>query len=171
MLEVTALMKRLKVLKVMSEVTGRLDLNEFARMVGLTPTQTVETMQELLKADFLRKVGGGYGITETGREMLKAFAPVPDGMEFRFYVAIDHPTGAVAKSFMDFYVAIKQVAAQSLEFHLYRGDFENWVHTTLNDETFAEELAKLKKPLLKGEELRKAIIKAAEAKYGLEKLQ
>ena len=161
----------LKVMKVMSEVTGRLDLNEFARMVGLTPTQTVEAMQELLKADFLKKVGGGYGITETGREMLKAFAPVPDGTEFRFYVAIDQPTGAVAKSFMDFYDTVKQVATEALEFHLYRGDFENWVYTTLNDETFAEELAKLKKPLLKGEELREAIIKAAENKYGLEKLK
>jgi DNA-binding Lrp family transcriptional regulator len=165
------LMEKLKVLKVMSEVTGRLDLNEFARMVGLTPNQTVEAMQELLKADFLRKVGGGYGITETGKEMLKAFAPVAEGTEFRFYVAIDQPTGAVAKSFMDFYEAIKQVAAESLEFHLYRGDFENWVHTALNDAAFAEELAKLKKPRMKGERLRKAILKAAEAKYGLEKLQ
>lgn len=165
------MMEQLKVLKVMSEVTGRLDLNEFARMVGLTPTQTIETMQELLKADFLRKVGGGYGITETGKEMLKAFANVPVGTEFRFYVAIDQPTGAVAKSFMDFYVAIKQVAAESLEFHLYRGDFENWVRHAFNDAVFAEELAKLKKPLLKGEKLRKAIIKATESKYGLEKLQ
>ena len=47
--------ERLKVLKVMSEVTGRLDLNEFARMVGLTPNQTLEGMKALLKADFLKR--------------------------------------------------------------------------------------------------------------------
>ena len=164
-------MERLKVLKAMSEVKGRLDLNEFARIVGLTPPQTVEGMQKLVKAELLRKIGGGFSITETGREMLKAFTSVPDGTEFRFYAAIGQPTGTVAKSFIDFYTAIKQVDAASLEFHLYRGDFENWVQHALNDAAFAEELAKLKKPLLKGETLREAIIKATEAKYGLEKLQ
>lgn len=163
--------EKLKVLKIMSEVTGRLDLNEFARMVGLTPNQTLEYMQELLKADFLKKVGGGYGITDTGKAVLKAFAPVPLGMEFHFYLAIGQPTSFAARSFLDFYGVVKQVDAVSLEFHLYRGDFENWMREALNDAVFAEELAKLKKPGLKGERLRKAIVKAVEAKYGLEKLQ
>ncbi|MCW4045139.1 MAG: hypothetical protein NWE94_06450 [Candidatus Bathyarchaeota archaeon] len=163
--------ERLKVLKVMGEVTGRLDLNEFARMVGLTPNQTVEHMQELLKADFLRKIGGGYGITDAGKTLLKAITPVPEGAEFQFYAAIGQPIGVAAKSVWEFYEAVKQVAACSLEFHLTRGDFENWMRTTLDDAEFAEELARLKKPKLKGEKLRKAIIKAAENKYGFEKLQ
>jgi len=140
-------------------------------MVGLTPNQTVEHMQELLKADFVRKVGGGYGITDAAKAVLKAFSPVPAGMEFHFYMAIGQPTSFAAKSLLDFYGIVKQVDAVSLEFHLYRGDFENWVRTALNDAAFAEELAKLKKLGLKGERLRKAIINAAEAKYGLEKLQ
>jgi hypothetical protein len=170
--EATALIEeRLRVLKVMSEVTGRLDLNEFARMVGLTPNQTLGCMQELLKADFLKKVGAGYGITDAGRATLKAFTPVQAGMEFHFYMEIGQPTNFAAKSFLDFYGIVKQVNAASLEFHLHRGDFENWAREALNDAAFAEELAKLKKPRLKGERLRKAIIKAAEAKYGLEKLQ
>jgi DNA-binding Lrp family transcriptional regulator len=170
--EATALIEeRLRVLKVMSEVTGRLDLNEFARMVGLTPNQTLGCMQELLKADFLKKVGAGYGITDAGRATLKAFTPVQAGMEFHFYMEIGQPTNFAAKSFLDFYGIVKQVNAASLEFHLHRGDFENWAREALNDAAFAEELAKLKKPKLKGERLRKAIIKAAEAKYGLEKLQ
>jgi len=163
--------ERLKVLKVMSEVTGRLDLNEFARMVGLTPNQTVEQMQELLTADFVRKVGGGYGITEAGREMLKVFAPVPDGMEFHFYVAIGYPTSFSAKSLFEFYEVAKKIAVESLMFHLYRDDFENWVRTALNDAAFAEELAELKKTERKGEKLRKAILKATETQYGLDKLQ
>jgi len=163
--------ERLKVLKVMSEVTGRLDLNEFARMVGLTPNQTIEHMQELLKADFLRKVGSGYGITDAAKTVLKALSPVPTGMEFHFYITIGHPTIFKAKSLLDFYGTVKQIDAASLEFHLYRGDFENWTREALNDAVFAEEFAKLKKLKLKGERLRKAIIKAAEAKYGLEKLQ
>ena len=42
--------ERLRVLKVISEVIGRLNLNEFAQMVGLTSNQTMKHMQELLKA-------------------------------------------------------------------------------------------------------------------------
>jgi len=170
--EATGLIEeRLKVLKVMSEVTGRLDLNEFARMVGLNPNQTVEQMQELLKADFVRKVGGGYGITDAGRAMLKVFASVPDGMKFHFYVAIGYPTSFSAKSLFEFYEVAKQIAAESLAFHMYRGDFENWASAALNDAAFAEELAELKKTQLKGEKLRKAILKATETQYGLDKLQ
>jgi hypothetical protein len=163
--------ERLKVLKVMSEVTGRLDLNEFARMVELTPNQTITHMQGLLKANFLKKMGGGYGgITDAGRAILKAVTPVPAGMEFHFYMAIGQPTSFAATSLIDFYEIVKQVNACSLEFHLYRGDFENWVRTALNDTEFAEELANMKEAKLTGENLRAEIIKAAEARYGFEKL-
>jgi predicted transcriptional regulator len=163
--------ERLKVLKVMSEVTGRLDLNEFARMVGLNPDQTIEHMQELLKADFVRKIGGGYGITETGRAILKAFAPVPKDMEFHFYMAIGLPTSFTAKSLIEFCEIVKQVPVGSLEFHLYRGDFENWIKTVFNDTALAEELASIKNAKSKGKNLRKGILKAAEARYGFEKLR
>ena len=53
--------EQLKVLKVMSEVTSRIDMNAFAEMVGLNPTQTVERMQDLVNSGFIRKIGGGYG--------------------------------------------------------------------------------------------------------------
>jgi predicted transcriptional regulator len=167
----TLMEERLKVLKVMSEVTGRLDLNEFARMVGLNPNQTIEQMQELLKTDLMRKVGGGYGITENGRAILKAFKPVPTGMEFHFYMAIGHPTSFAAKSLGDFYEIVKQVPLDSLEFHLYRGDFENWVRDALSETAFAEDLANMKDKKLTRENLRKEIIKVTEARYGFEKLQ
>lgn len=160
--------EQIKVLKVMSEVTGRLDLNEFARMVGLTPNQTIMQMQELLKVDFVRKVGGGYGITEKGRAILKAFTPVPAGMEFHFYVAIGYPTSFAAKSIGDFYEIVKQITSDSLEFHLYRGDFENWIRTVFSDTAFAAELENLKNAKLTGENLRTEIVKAAEARYGFE---
>jgi len=162
--------ERLKVLKVMNEVTSRLDLNEFARMVGLNPNQTIEHMQELVKAGLVRKAGSGYGITEKGRVTLKAFTPVPRDMEFQFYTEIGQPTGFAAKSLKDFYEIVKQVAIDSLEFHLYRGDFENWLKTVLKNALFAGEFAKMRKAELKGENLRKEIIKASEARYGFERL-
>jgi DNA-binding Lrp family transcriptional regulator len=157
--------ERLRVLKVMNEVTSRLDLNEFARMVGLTPKQTVEHMQELVKAGLVRKVGNGYGITEKGRTALRAFMQVPKGMEFQFYSGIGQPAGFAAKSLKEFYETVKQIAVDSLEFHLYRGDFENWVRAVFKDAAFADEFKNMEKVQLKGEALRKEIIKAAEARY------
>jgi DNA-binding Lrp family transcriptional regulator len=158
--------ERLKVLKVMSEVTSRIDMNAFARMVGLNPSQTIERMQELVNAGFIRKVGGGYGITEKGRAILKAITPVPKDMAFHFYTGIGQPTGFSAESLKDFYEIVKRVAVESLEFHLYRGDFENWIKAAFKDAALTDELANLKNTTRKGEELRQGILKAIASKYG-----
>ena len=158
--------KQLKVLKVMSEVTSRIDMNAFARMVGLNPNQTIERMQELVNAGLVRKVGGGYGITEKGKAILQAFTPVPKDAAFHFYTAIGQPTGFSAESLKDFYEIVKRVAVESLEFHLYRGDFENWIKTVFKDAALADGLASLKSANVKGEDLRQGILKAIAAKYG-----
>ena len=158
--------EQLKVLKVMNEVTSRLDLNAFAQMVGLNPTQTIEHVKELVNAGLVRKVGGGYGITEKGKAILKAIAPVPKDMAFHFYMGIGQPTGFSAESLKELYEIIKRVAVGSVEFHLYRGDFENWIKAAFKDAALAEELATLKDANVKGEELRKEIVTAIAAKYG-----
>lgn len=158
--------EQLKVLKVMNEVTGRMDLTGFAQMVGLTPQQTMERVQELVNTGLVGKVGGGYGITEKGKTILKAIAPLPKEEAFHFYTAIGQPIGFSAESLKDFYEIVKRVAVESLEFHLYREDFENWVKTVFKDATLADELAILKTAQLKGEELRQGILKAIAAKYG-----
>jgi predicted transcriptional regulator len=162
--------ERLRVLKGISEAVSRMNLNEFAQMVGLNPNQAMEHMQELAKAGFLRKAGGGYGVTEKGKVALKAFAPVPEDNEFIFYVGIGQPTGLQARTIKDFYEMVKQVDMASLEFHLYRGDFENWIRSACNDAAFADELANMKQAQLKGEALRAEITRTAEARYGFEKL-
>ncbi len=53
----------LRVLKVMSEVTRRMDLSEFARMVELNTDEVLLCMQDLEKTGLLKKSGGGYGVT------------------------------------------------------------------------------------------------------------
>jgi len=158
--------EQLKVLKVMSEVTSRIDMNAFAEMVGLNPSQTVERMQDLVNSGFIRKVGGGYGITEKGKAILKAIKPVPKDTAFHFYTGFGQPTGFSAESLKDFYEIVKRAAAESLDFHLYRGDFENWSKNALKDAILADELASLKNATLKGEELRQRILKAIAARYG-----
>ena len=158
--------EQLKVLKVMSEVTSRIDMNTFAQMVGLNPSQTLERMQDLVNSGFIRKVGGGYGITEKGKAILKAITPVPKDTAFHFYTGFEQPTGFSAESLKDFYEIVKRIAAESLDFHLYRGDFENWIKNALKDVILADELASLKNATLKGEELRQRILKAIAARYG-----
>jgi DNA-binding Lrp family transcriptional regulator len=158
--------EQLKVLKVMSEVTSRIDMNTFAQMVGLSPSQTVERMQDLINSGFIRKLSGGYGITEKGKAVLKAIRPVPKDKAFHFYTSFGQPTGFSAESLKDFYEIVKRVAAESLDFHLYRGDFENWIKNALRDSVLADKLANLKIEMLKREELRQEILKVITARYG-----
>lgn len=157
---------QLKVLKVMSEVTSRVDMNTFADMVGLNANQTVESLQDLVNSGFIRKVGGGYGITEKGRAILKAIEPVPKDSAFHFYTGFGQPTGFSAESIKDFYEIVKRVAAESLAFHLYRGDFENWIRNAIKDDVLADEFASLKNATLEGDFLRQEILKTITKRYG-----
>ena len=149
----------------MNEITSRIDLNAFSQKVGLTPDQTIERVQELVNSGLVRKTGGGYGITGKGKTILKAITPVPKETAFHFYTEVGQPTGFSAESIKDFYEIVKRVATASLEFHLYREDFENWLKAAFKDKALADELANLKSANVKGEELRQGILKAIAAKY------
>jgi hypothetical protein len=162
--------EQLRILKTMHEATNRMDLNMFAQAVNLNPNQAMQQVQELARGGFLRKVGSGFGVTEKGKNALKISTPVPDEMGFSFYVGMDKPLGFTAASLEDFYRFIKQVCSDSLEFHLYRGDFERWLSDVLKDSELSEAVAQLRAAEFKGEDLRKALLKALDAKYGIEEL-
>ncbi len=154
----------------MNEATNRMDLTMFAQAVNLNPNQAIVEVQQLASEGFLRKVGGGFGLTEKGKNTLKIFASVPSEMVFHFYVGVDKPLGFSAQSLEEFYRYIKQVTSDSLEFHLYRGDFENWLREVCKDTELAKVVGSFKADALKGEELRKAFLKAIDEKYGVGEL-
>ncbi len=154
----------------MNEATNRMDLNMFAEAVNLTPNQAIAEVQDLAKEGFLRKVGSGFGLTEKGKNVVKAYVSVSAELSFNFYVDVDKPVGFSAQSLDEFYRQIKQVCSDSLEFHLYRGDFENWLRDVCKDETLAKAFGTLKSEELKGEDLRKALLTAIDAKYGVGEL-
>ncbi|MCW4005928.1 MAG: DUF5752 family protein [Candidatus Bathyarchaeota archaeon] len=156
-----------KVLKFMSEVTGRMDVNAFAEKMGLTVNETIDCVQELAKEGFVRKVGTGYAMTEKARTTLKASDAVPAENSFQFYTDMNQPTGLNAASIQEFYEAILKVDFKSVEFHVNRDDFENWIRETIKDEELAEEIAKTKQSDAKGEELREEIAKAIQTRYNL----
>jgi predicted transcriptional regulator len=162
--------EQIKILKTMNEATSRMDLNMFAQAVDLSANQAIAEVQELAKEGFLRKVGGGFGLTDKGKNALKAYVSVSPELGFNFYGGINKPLGFSALSLVEFYRVIKTVFSDALEFHLYRGDFENWLRDICKDTELAEAFGVLKAEELKGEELRKALLTAIDAKYGVGEL-
>jgi predicted transcriptional regulator len=158
---------QLKILKFMSEVTGKMDMTEFASNVEMTPQEVLEKIHELTESGLLQKIGRGYAITEKGKALLKASASVPENMQFRFYDGIDNPTDVSANSGLDFYEKIKTVNDSSIEFHLNRGDFENWIRSAVDDQALADDVAKMKQSGLNGANLREEIVKTFETRYSI----
>ena len=147
-----------------------MDLNIFAKKVNLTPNQTMQQIQELAKEGFLQRIGNGFAITEKGKLALKSLVSVPEDMGFHFYLGINQPANLTAKTLQEFYKAIKQVSAGSLEFHVFRSDFENWLTAACREPELANMVKGLKAAGLKGEELREALLKTLDAKYGIQDL-
>jgi len=162
--------EQLNTLKLMSQVTSRMDLNEFAQKVNLDPTEAMANVQELTHKGLVRKGGSGYGLTEKGKATLKAFAPVPEDKSFHFYTQIGCPTMYLAKSLADFYSIARQIGQDSLEFHLVRGDFENWTNEVLADCELAERIANIKKTNPKCDAIRKELLRSIDQTYYLKDL-
>ena len=159
-----------KVLKAMSEATNKMDLNAFSKKVGFTPAETVEQIQQLAKEGFLQKVGGGFGITNKGKAALKALLPVPEGMSFQFYYRLNQPAQLSATTLKELYSVVRQISVDSIEFHLYRRDFENWIKEAFKDPELAHEIEQVRENELKGDEMRTALLKKFDAAYNIREL-
>ncbi len=160
----------LKILKTMQEATNRMDINMFAQAVNLNPNQAIAQVHELAEEGFLRRVGGGYGLTDKAKNAIKMSTQVPEKEIFQFYIDMDKPIGFSAHSLEEFYRIVKKVCSDSLDFHLYRGDFERWLREVLSDKDLADEIQNIKATEIKGEELRKALLKAIDNRYGVGEL-
>lgn len=158
--------KRLMVLGVMSTVTHSTDMDEFTRLSGLTLQEVLETLKLLAQEGFVTKTKHGYAIVEKGKLAFAALKRLPDDKVFYFYFGIGQPAGVSARNLKEFYDAVQAVAAGSLEFHVERGDFENWLKTSVEDDVLAGEFAALGKEEWKGEALRKQILLVLLARFG-----
>ncbi len=88
---------------------------------------------------------------DTASRILKT---VPREKAFYFFTSIGNYTGMSASSLKEFMEKISEVNVKSLEFHLYRGDFEKWVAEVLQDSDLAGEIKRLQKLSLTGNGLR-----------------
>jgi predicted transcriptional regulator len=161
---------QLKILKTMSEATSRMDLTIFSHAVNLTPNEAIAMIQQLATDGFLHKVGTGYGITEKGKNALKVSLQVSEDKTFSFYVEVDKPLGFSAHSLEEFYRLVKQVCSDSLDFHLYRGDFDNWLRDVVEDRELALDVSGLRVEGLRGEGLRKGLLRVIDYRYSVSEL-
>jgi len=81
---------------------------------------------------------------------------------FYFKTDQDKYCGVLAISLSSLVEAFKKVEDRSLEFHLYRQDFEHWLIDVVHAPELAENIARLRRAELRGEPLRQELIKAIE---------
>ncbi len=150
----------------MSTVTKSTDIEDFVRLSGLTSSEVVSTLKELAQDGFVTKTKHGFAIAEKGLIALIALRQLPIESAFHFYLGIDQPIGILTKSIKEFHDIVGTVDSSSLEFHLTRGDFENWMRTSVKDDVLANDLSGLGKEGLKGEVLRKQLLLTLLERFG-----
>ncbi len=122
---------------------------------------------------------GYYAITDLGKEAIglpkidhtkatKILTNVPVDKAFHFYSGINQYMNVYANSLSGFCDKIQRIDLKSMEFHVPRGDFENWFQS-LGDEELAKRMGIIRNMNLSGEELRKKVYEAA--KLRLEELK
>jgi hypothetical protein len=99
---------------------------------------------------------------EVNSKILRTF---PREKAFYFFTSIGNYTGESATSLKEFMEKINQVNMKSLEFHLYRGDFEKWITEVLDDKKLAEDVGKLQKTNPLGDHLRNQLHTIVSKRY------
>jgi hypothetical protein len=122
---------------------------------------------------------GLYAITELGKETIelpkidkqnaaKILSPVSIDKAFHFYTGIHQYTNVIAHNLAEFVDKLQKIDVKSVEFHVSRKDFENWVQS-LGDLELAKRLGLIRNMHVHGEDLRTRVYEAA--KHRLEELR
>ncbi|MEM3733826.1 MAG: sugar phosphate nucleotidyltransferase [Nitrososphaerales archaeon] len=101
-------------------------------------------------------------IVEEG-EQVKGTILFTQEKPFYFFLDYGKYTGIIASSIPTFIEALTIVDIKSIEFHLYRRDFERWIRDVIQAPLLAEEIASVRKQMLAGEEVRAALLKVVKA--------
>jgi hypothetical protein len=101
-------------------------------------------------------------VRETYQKALKMFSREK---AFYFFTSIGNYTGESAVSLKEFMEKINHVNVKSLEFHLYRGDFERWITEVLEDKKLAEDISRVQKTNLLGDQLRNQLYMIVSRRY------
>jgi len=86
---------------------------------------------------------------------------LPAEKGFNFFYDFSKPTGLIARSLYEFHTILKIISAESIKFHMARGDFEMWLSQVIGDEELAHEFSKFS-GIKDGELLRERLLKVIE---------
>lgn len=84
---------------------------------------------------------------------------------FYFFTSIGNYTGQSATSLGEFMQKIREIDIKSLEFHLYREDFEKWTAQTLGDARLAAAFKNLRLRKVVGDILREQLYIVVSRRY------
>ncbi len=99
------------------------------------------------------------GKKEKREEAAKILSDVNPENAFVFSLGEGSFTGKTASNLSTFCEALETVDLKSVQFHLYRKDFENWVRF-LGDDALALQMAKIRATPFDGEQTRVRVVKA-----------
>jgi len=143
-------------------------LKEVSEKIGLRARSANMHLLGLAKMGHVSKSKEGYYIvTSSGTEAIgfpkisktfaeKVLSKTSTERAFHFFRGIDQPTGIVSDSLVDLCERIKTLDVEPIEFHMSRGDFENWI-SSLGDVELARRLRMIREKNLTGQTLRERI--------------
>jgi len=100
---------------------------------------------------------------ESNRKIVEILRTVPNEKGFNFNTAPGIFTGETATSLDDFEKKIQIAPAESVSFHLQRGDFQKWIADTIGDAELAKKVSMIKL-VLPIEDLRKELLAIVQAR-------
>lgn len=168
-----------RVLTKLNEVGAPVTLIELVEKSGLPRGHVLGELSWLTRAGFVGRTPekpGKFFITDEGKEAIampaiskndaaKILKAVPAEKCFYFHVGMGQYADMMAPNLSEFCEIVKKVDVSSIEFHTFRGDFENWIRDVLDDSVLAGRIAKIKDSGVRGEELRERIYEVAKARY------
>lgn len=171
---------KMKILKVLWTEGTPMRSRDVAKKLGLGVAAATMHLLGLKKAGHVYTPQHGlYAITELGKETIglpkidkahatKILSHLPGDQGFHFYTGVHQYTHEIAHSLAEFVEKLQKINVKSVEFHVPRKDFEQWVHS-LGDVELAKRIGLIRDLDLHGEDLRTRIYEAA--KHRLDELK
>jgi len=159
---------RRKILEVLGEAGKPMSLRDIAQKIGIDASSTMGYLLGLIKAKHVSVPEKHYyAITNLGEQALglpkfnkklalSILSSVPFEKAFHFYTGINQYLGVYANSLNDFCDKIQKIDLKSIEFHLPRKDFEQWLRG-LGDLELVKKMELIRGMGLSGENLRKKV--------------
>jgi hypothetical protein len=164
-----------KILRALWATGKPMTLQGIAEKIELNSSSTMGYLLGLIKADYVSvPQKHSYAITNLGKQALGLpkvdknlasciLSSVPIEKAFYFYYDINQYSGVHADSLTDFIDKIENLDLKSIEFHLSRKDFENWIRS-LGDLELSKKLELLRMAQLSGENLRKQVYETVKSR-------